>query len=77
MGRSMCSHLIPADYSLTIFTRTQSKAQPHIDLGAHFAPSPAALAAQFDVVFSIVGYPSDDRSAYTSNWPTDTRNQGS
>ncbi|KAK9149354.1 hypothetical protein Scep_008111 [Stephania cephalantha] len=64
MGRSMCSHLIHAGYSLTIFTRTQSKAQPLIDLGAHFAPSPAALAAQSDVVFSIVGYPSDVRSVH-------------
>ncbi|KAK9118890.1 hypothetical protein Scep_016983 [Stephania cephalantha] len=35
MGRSMCSHLIHAGYSLTIFTRTQSKAQPL------FAPSPS------------------------------------
>ncbi|KAI3877278.1 hypothetical protein MKW92_053955 [Papaver armeniacum] len=36
MGRSMCSHLIKAGYLLTIFTRTQSKAQPLLDMGAQF-----------------------------------------
>ncbi|KAK9071249.1 hypothetical protein SSX86_009817 [Deinandra increscens subsp. villosa] len=61
MGRSMCSHLIKAGYTLTIFTRTQSKAQPLLDLGAHWAPSPHSVASQSDVVFSIVGYPSDVR----------------
>lgn len=62
MGRSMCSHLIKAGYTLTIFNRTLSKAQPLIDMGAHLANSPVAVASQSDVVFSIVGFPSDVRS---------------
>ncbi|TKY60827.1 3-hydroxyisobutyrate dehydrogenase 1 [Spatholobus suberectus] len=62
MGQYMCGHLIRAGYTLTVFNRTPSKAQPLVDLGAHFAPSPHALAASSDVVFSIVGYPSDVRS---------------
>ncbi|KAK7309447.1 hypothetical protein RJT34_06186 [Clitoria ternatea] len=62
MGQSMCAHLIRAGYTLTVFNRTPSKAQPLIDLGAHFAPSPHAVASGSDVVFSIVGYPSDVRS---------------
>ncbi|XP_043704148.1 probable 3-hydroxyisobutyrate dehydrogenase-like 1, mitochondrial [Telopea speciosissima] len=62
MGRSMCSHLIKAGYSLTVFNRTQSKTQPLLDMGARYAPSPVELASQSDVVFSIVGYPSDVRS---------------
>ncbi|KAI3908856.1 hypothetical protein MKW98_029406 [Papaver atlanticum] len=62
MGRSMCSHLIRAGYSLTIFTRTQSKAQPLLDMGAQFASSPLSVASSSDIVFSIVGYPSDVRS---------------
>uniref|UniRef100_A0A5B6Z1T8 Putative 6-phosphogluconate dehydrogenase, C-terminal-like protein n=1 Tax=Davidia involucrata TaxID=16924 RepID=A0A5B6Z1T8_DAVIN len=64
MGRSMCSHLIKAGYTLTIFTRTQSKAQPLLDVGGHWAPSPLAVASQSDVVFSIVGYPSDVRHVH-------------
>lgn len=62
MGRSMCAHLIRAGYALTVFNRTLSKAQPLLDLGAHLASSPSAVASQSDVVFSIVGYPSDVRS---------------
>ncbi|MBA0747518.1 hypothetical protein Gogos_004429 [Gossypium gossypioides] len=59
MGRSMCAHLINAGYSLTVFNRTLSKAQPLVDMGARLAQTPHDLAAQSDVVFSIVGYPSD------------------
>ncbi|CAB4318722.1 unnamed protein product [Prunus armeniaca] len=62
MGRSMCTHLLKAGYSLTVFNRTLPKAQPLVDLGAHLAHSPNAVASQSDVVFSIVGYPSDVRS---------------
>ncbi|XP_050369739.1 probable 3-hydroxyisobutyrate dehydrogenase-like 1, mitochondrial [Argentina anserina] len=62
MGRSMCGHLLKAGYTLTIFNRTISKAQPLLDSGAKLADSPRAVAAQSDVVFSIVGYPSDVRS---------------
>ncbi|KAK7251524.1 hypothetical protein RIF29_34800 [Crotalaria pallida] len=62
MGQSMAAHLIRAGYTLTVFNRTPSKAQPLLDLGAHQAHSPQALASQSDVVFSIVGYPSDVRS---------------
>ncbi|XP_042516902.1 probable 3-hydroxyisobutyrate dehydrogenase-like 1, mitochondrial [Macadamia integrifolia] len=62
MGRSMCSHLIKAGYSLTVYNRTQAKAQPLLDMGARYAPTPVEVASQSDVVFSIVGYPSDVRS---------------
>ncbi|CAH9131262.1 unnamed protein product [Cuscuta epithymum] len=61
MGRSMCSHLIKAGYELTIFTRTRSKAQELISMGAQWADSPRSVASKSDVVFSIVGYPSDVR----------------
>ena len=62
MGRSMCSHLIKAGYKVTVFNRTLSKAQPLIDMGARLAQSPLAVASQSDIVFSIVGFPSDIRS---------------
>ncbi|KAK8503083.1 hypothetical protein V6N13_025843 [Hibiscus sabdariffa] len=61
MGRSMCAHLINAGYTLTVFNRTLSKAQPLVDMGARLAQTPHDLAAQSDIVFSIVGYPSDVR----------------
>ncbi|KAM7260244.1 hypothetical protein ACFE04_015985 [Oxalis oulophora] len=61
MGRSMCGHILKAGYTVTVFNRTLSKAQPLLDIGAKLADSPAAVAAQSDVVFTIVGYPSDVR----------------
>lgn len=67
MGRSMCSHLISAGYSVTVFNRTPSKAQPLIEMGARMAHSPQTLAAASDVVFTIVGYPSDVRSVVLSS----------
>ncbi|OMO58312.1 6-phosphogluconate dehydrogenase, NADP-binding protein [Corchorus olitorius] len=69
MGRSMCAHLINAGYTLTVFNRTLSKAQPLVDMGASLAQTPRELAAQSDVVFSIVGYPSDVRQVLLD--PTD------
>ncbi|XP_010526434.1 PREDICTED: probable 3-hydroxyisobutyrate dehydrogenase-like 1, mitochondrial [Tarenaya hassleriana] len=61
MGRSMCGHLISAGFAVTVFNRTISKAQQLLDMGGKLADSPRAVAAQSDVVFSIVGYPSDVR----------------
>jgi 3-hydroxyisobutyrate dehydrogenase len=61
MGSSMCRHLMAAGYSMTIRTRTRSKAQPLLDAGAAWADSPRAVAEKSDVVFSIVGYPHDVR----------------
>lgn len=62
MGLSMAAHLIRGGYALTVFNRTPSKAHPLVSMGAHLADSPATLAARSDVVFSIVGFPSDVRS---------------
>ncbi|KAL8040536.1 hypothetical protein ABFX02_10G104900 [Erythranthe guttata] len=64
MGRSMCSHLLKAGYAVTIFTRTQSKAESLLSMGAQWADSPKSLASQSDVIFSIVGYPSDVRHVF-------------
>ncbi|KAM0945726.1 putative 2-hydroxy-3-oxopropionate reductase [Dioscorea sansibarensis] len=61
MGRAMAGHLIAAGYSLTVFNRTPSKAKPLLDLGASYAESPLAVARASDVLFLIVGYPSDVR----------------
>ncbi|CAA0829192.1 Probable 3-hydroxyisobutyrate dehydrogenase-like 1- mitochondrial [Striga hermonthica] len=61
MGRSMCSHLLKAGYAVTVYTRTRSKAEALLSAGARWADSPRSLASQSDVVFTIVGYPSDVR----------------
>ena len=57
----MAKNLINAGYSLTITTRTKAKAKPLLDEGAAWADSPAEMAKQSDVIFSIVSMPSDVR----------------
>jgi 3-hydroxyisobutyrate dehydrogenase len=61
MGRSMCGHLIAAGYKATIYSRTKEKAADLIDHGAKWAASPREVAAESDVIISIVGFPSDVR----------------
>lgn len=61
MGSSMCGHLISAGYRVTVFNRTRTKEQALVDRGAVPAESPRAVAEASDVVFSIVGFPSDVR----------------
>jgi 3-hydroxyisobutyrate dehydrogenase len=64
MGLSMCGHLQAKGYPVTIFSRTKSRAQPLLEKGAAWADTPAGVAEQSDVVFTIVGLPSDVRSVY-------------
>lgn len=61
MGAHMVGHLMKAGYAATVFTRSKSKAEPLVKEGAAWADSPKAVAEKSDVIFSIVGFPSDVR----------------
>ena len=61
MGKSMVGHLMDAGFSATIYSRTKSKADDLISKGATWASSPKEVAEASDVIFSIVGFPSDVR----------------
>ncbi|XP_051146871.1 probable 3-hydroxyisobutyrate dehydrogenase-like 3, mitochondrial [Andrographis paniculata] len=62
MGGAMAARLISAGFSVCIYARTPSKAAHLISLGASLAASPADLAASSDVVFTMIGHPSDVRA---------------
>lgn len=64
MGASMCGHVLRAGYPVTVYSRTKAKAAALLDAGAVWADSPAAVADDTDVVFTIVGFPDDVREAY-------------
>jgi 3-hydroxyisobutyrate dehydrogenase len=64
MGLSMSGHLLRAGYPLTIFSRTRSKAESLLEAGAAWANSPAEVAAQSDIIGSMVGYPADVRDVH-------------
>jgi len=61
MGSAMAGHLLKAGFALTVFNRTKSKAEPLLAQGAKWADTPKSVAAAADVVFAIVGFPSDVR----------------
>jgi 3-hydroxyisobutyrate dehydrogenase len=61
MGSSMCGHLMIKGFKATVFNRTRERARPLIERGAAWADSPKAVAANSDVIFSIVGFPADVR----------------
>jgi 3-hydroxyisobutyrate dehydrogenase len=62
MGSSMCGHLIAKGFAATVYNRTKDKAKGLIEKGAKWADSPKAVSEQSDVVFTIVGFPSDVRN---------------
>jgi 3-hydroxyisobutyrate dehydrogenase len=66
MGSAMCGRLMDAGYVATVHNRTRSKAEPLLARGAQWAETPQAVAENSDVIFSIVGYPSDVREVILS-----------
>ena len=61
MGCSMCGHLVDAGYQVSVFNRTRVKTDDLVSRGAQWCDSPSDVAAQSDVVFTIVGFPADVR----------------
>lgn len=61
MGQSMAGHLLAKGYQVTVYSRTKAKAEALLAKGAKWADTPAEVAKNSDVVFTIVGYPSDVR----------------
>lgn len=62
MGGAMASRLLAAGFAVTAYARTPAKAETLIAAGARLADSPAAVAAASNVVFTMVGNPSDVRA---------------
>jgi 3-hydroxyisobutyrate dehydrogenase len=61
MGKSMAGHLLAAGYELTLFSRTKEKSRDLLDRGARWAGTPKEVAIASDIIFTMVGYPSDLR----------------
>lgn len=64
MGAPIAGHLLDVGYRLTVHNRTRAKAEPLLARGAHWADSPAQAAADADVIFTMLGYPSDVEDVY-------------
>jgi 3-hydroxyisobutyrate dehydrogenase len=64
MGLAMCGHLLARGLSVSIFTRTKKRAQPLLERGGRWQPSPREVAERSQVVCTMVGYPADVRAVY-------------
>jgi 3-hydroxyisobutyrate dehydrogenase len=67
MGGPMVGHLMAAGCSATVFNRTKARAEPLLKKGARWAATPADVARESDIVFTIVGFPSDVRETYLAS----------
>ena len=66
MGAPIAGHIMDAGYDVAVYNRTKEKADALIARGATWADSPAVAVADVDVVFTMVGYPSDVEDVYLS-----------
>jgi len=57
MGSRMAANLQKHGHTLVVSNRTRAKAQPLLDNGASFAETPAQLAEQVDVLFTMLAHP--------------------
>ena len=64
MGAPIAGHILDAGYPLTVFNRTKEKADALVARGAVWADSASDAARTADVVFTMVGYPSDVEELY-------------
>jgi 3-hydroxyisobutyrate dehydrogenase-like beta-hydroxyacid dehydrogenase len=54
MGSRMAANLLKKGHALTIHNRTREKAQPLLDQGATWAGSPADMAKQVNIIFTML-----------------------
>ncbi|CAM3337454.1 oxidoreductase [Vagococcus fessus] len=64
MGASIVKYLLKADYTVTVYNRTKSKTDELVALGATWAETPQEVTEKSDLIFSMVGYPSDVEEIY-------------
>jgi len=64
MGKSMCGHLRKAGFPVSLTTRTREKAADLLSAGAAWCRTPREVAQVSEVVFSMVGFPSEVEQVY-------------
>lgn len=64
MGSSMALNIQKGGYEVHLYTRTKSRAEHLLQQGIIWHDTPAELAAECDVIISIVGYPHDVEELY-------------
>lgn len=64
MGTGVINNLLEENTDVTVYNRTKAHAQQVLEAGAKWADSPALLAEETDIVFTMVGFPQDVENVY-------------
>ncbi|TVP92362.1 NAD(P)-dependent oxidoreductase [Alkalibacterium sp.] len=64
MGQSIVRHLLQAGNRVYVYNRTKKKAEELLAEGANWCETPRDVAQEADLVFTMVGYPSDVEEVY-------------
>lgn len=64
MGKSMAGHLMDAGYSVMVYNRTKSRSEDLLAKEAVWKETPKELAAEADVVITMIGFPQDVEQVY-------------
>ena len=64
MGSSMAGHLQAAGHELYIYNRTKEKAEDLLKNGGKWCDFPSEVAANSEIVFTMVGFPGDVEEVY-------------
>jgi 3-hydroxyisobutyrate dehydrogenase len=64
MGQSMAGHILAAGHPLNVFNRSKTKTDGLVAKGAKWFDTIGDLAAESDVIITMVGYPTDVEDVY-------------
>ena len=64
MGKPMAGHLVKAGYKVNVYNRTKAKADELIGMGCVWYDTPAEIAANSDIVVTMIGFPEDVEECY-------------
>ncbi len=68
MGSRMAANLQKHGYSLSVFNRTRPKAEPLLGPCGTFSDSPAKVAEQVDILFTMLAHPGAvEQAAFSDN----------
>ncbi len=61
MGRAITEHLMNAGHEVTVYNRTKAKTDELVKKGAIWAETPKDVTKNSEIIFSMVGYPQDEK----------------
>lgn len=64
MGKSIVKHFLAKGHEVVVYNRTKSKTDELVAKGAIWQDTPAEVANASEIIFSMVGYPTDVEEIY-------------